>query len=166
MNGTTSAAVGILGVMMTLAAIAAPVLSDSGTRLRRCTREDAQTLSPPPSQAGADPTIAAANAAISAEVARTLPAVQVRAQDNPAPRRFWTVRLVDSIDVGALRALSRLRILRLWDSARVTVFLGVDYAGHAGLHVQQQDPIYLPPLKLRNAPAALPPLRAIPLSSM
>jgi hypothetical protein len=133
----------------------------------RCTREDVQSF-------GATATFSAnenepplESAAIAAEAARSLPPVLVYAPEVPPPSRFWPVRFVESIDMGArLKALSRLRILRLFDNSRVTVFLGIDHAGHAGLHVQQQDPSYLPPLRLRNAPASLPPLRAVPLSSM
>ena len=157
------------------AAHGAPLAMPRSARLARaarpavgkCTREDVQN-------AGAVATVSSderepplENSAISAEVARTLPPVIVYSPEVPPPSRFWPVRFVESIDMGArLKALSRLRILRLFDNSRVTVFLGIDHAGHAGLHIQQQDPNYLPPLRLRNAPATLPPLRAVPLSSM
>jgi hypothetical protein len=62
--------------------------------------------------------------------------------------------------------MTRLRILRLWDSARMTVFFGFDHAGHAGLHVQQQDPGFTPSLHVKALPLELPPLRSVPLGSM
>lgn len=130
-----------------------------------CTREDVESADPVPAALNQNP--ADASTAIIAEAVRPLPPAPARSFEPPAPRRAWTARFVDSFDVGArLKALSRLRILRLWDSARVTVFFGLDRAGHAGLHIQQQDPNDLPPLRLRSVPIELPPLRAVPLGSM
>ena len=130
-----------------------------------CTREDVESADPV--AVASDRNSADASAAIIAEIVRPLPPAPARAFEPPAARRAWTARFVDSFDVGArLKALSRLRILRLWDSSRVTVFFGLDHAGHAGLHIQQQDPHDLPPLRLRSVPFELPPLRAVPLGSM
>ena len=132
---------------------------------RDCTREDVESADP--IAAASDRNSAGASTAIIAEAVRPLPPAPARTSEPPVPRRAWTARFVDSFDVGArLKALSRLRILRLWDSSRVTVFFGLDRAGHAGLHIQQQDPNELPPLRLRSAPFDLPPLRAVPLGSM
>lgn len=130
-----------------------------------CTREDVASADPIP--AAFDRNSVDASAAIIAEVVRPLPPAPARSLEPLVPRRAWTARFVDSFDVNArLQALSRLRILRLWDSSRVTVFFGLDHSGHAGLHIQQQDPNDLPPLRLRSVPLDLPPLRAVPLGSM
>jgi hypothetical protein len=52
----------------------------------------------------------------------------------------------------------------------VSVFVGVDRHGMAGLHFQQQDPAVAARLLATNTlpdalPENLPPLRAVPLSS-
>ena len=131
-----------------------------------CTREDARVAA---GAEGAGSTSAASeSSAIAAEAAHTLPPVTVESQAlQPAPHRaFWPVRFVDHFvdhfDLGAkLRALKRLKIVPVFDNARITVFLGVDRRGVAGLHIQQQDPNDLPPLLARDAPAELP-FRAVP----
>lgn len=131
-----------------------------------CTREDVEAAEPAPMPLDRDPSTS--SAALMVEALRPLPPAPARiAEPPPPPRRAWTARFVDSFDVRErLRSLSRLRILRLWDSARVTVFFGLDHAGHAGLHVQQQDPHDFPPLRLRQAPVEVPPLRPARLVSM
>ena len=148
-----------------LALCAGAASADPRAGAGNCTREDVESVDP--LALAPDGNSPDASTAIIAEAVRPLPPAPARMFEPPAPRRAWTARFVDSIDVGArLKALSRLRILRLWDSSRVTVFFGLDHAGHAGLHIQQQDPHDLPPLRLRSVPFEPPPLRAVPLGSM
>ena len=137
----------------------------------QCTREDAQSAGPGAVDADGGPHPAASPeaSAIAAEAVHALPAVTVESRPFPAaPRRgFWPGLFVDHFDLATkLRAIRRLRIVPVFDNARVTIFLGVARHGVAGLHIQQQDPNDLPPLLARNPPlAALPPLRAVPLHS-
>ena len=152
-----------LAALLALGASAA--LADPRAATGNCSREDVESADP--IAAASDRNSAEASTAIIAEAVRPLPPAPARTFEQPVPRRAWTARFVDSFDVGArLKALSRLRILRLWDSSRVTVFFGLDHSGHAGLHIQQQDPHDLPPMRLKNVPFDLPPLRAVPLGSM
>lgn len=120
-----------------------------------CTREDAQSAAAPEADG------------IAAEAVHRLPEVTVESHALPAtPRRgFWPALFVDHFDLATkLRAIKRLKIVPVFDNARVTIFLGVDRHGVAGLHIQQQDANDLPPLLARNAPLAdPPPLRAVPL---
>ena len=139
--------------------------------LDHCTLEDARTAEQLGGASGAN---APAAAAMAVELAHPLPAATV---ERPAPHALpltgWSpLRFVDHLELGErIRSLRRVRLLRLWDDARLTVFLGVDRAGVAGLHIQQQDPGE--PLSFdrnvgfdRSAVSAqLPPLRAVPLDS-
>jgi hypothetical protein len=157
----------LAGVMMALALAASPAVADRCAPDRLCPLDTADRGASGPN----DSAHAGAAEAIAAEVARPLPSVTLPATARVSSatglvQRSWPVRLVESIDVGArFKALSRLRILRLWDTPRVTVFFGVDHAGHAGLHVQQQDPYDVAPIRLTSALAVAPPLRAVPLAS-
>lgn len=126
----------------------------------RCTREDAQSAAAPEPDG------------IAAEAVHALPAVTVESPPLPTPasRRLWPVQFVehfvDHLDlVTRLRAIRRLKIVPVFDNARVTIFFGLDRRGVAGLHVEPQDGGDLP-LFARNAPLAEPPpLRAVPLRS-
>ncbi len=150
---------------MLLALSTGAALADPRGPIGNCTREDVESADPVQLAVDRDPFNA--STAIIAEAVRPLPPPPARFLEPPVQRRAWTARFVDSFEFGArLRALSRLRILRLWDSSRVTVFLGIDHAGHAGLHIQQQDPNDLPPMRMRRMPMELPPLRAVPLASL
>jgi hypothetical protein len=134
-----------------------------------CTREDAQTAGPGATDADGGPHPAAARQAnaISAETVHVLPAVTVDSRSlAPSARRgFWPALFVDHLDLATrLRAIRRLKLVPVFDNARITVFIGVDRHGVAGLHFQQQDANDLPPLLARTAPLAEPPpLRAVPL---
>jgi hypothetical protein len=128
-----------------------------------CTREDAQSAGPGATNASAGPHPAAAPEAnaIAAEVVHSLPSVTVESHQLPTPARraSWPARLVDHFvdhfDLATkLRAIRRLKIVPMFDNARITVYLGVDHSGIAGLHIQQQDANDLPPLFARNAPVA------------
>ena len=153
--------------MMALALVARPALADRCALEAPCARGETEH--------GVSATNGSAHAgaaeAIAAEVARPLPSVVLPANARVSSatgllQRSWPVRLVESIDVAApFKALSRLRILRLWDTPRVTVFFGVDHAGHAGVHVQQQDPYDVAPIRLSSAFSLAPPLRSVPLAS-
>ncbi len=139
--------------------------------LDHCTLEDAQTAEQLGGAAGGN---APAAAAMAVELAHPLPAAAV---ERPAPHALplagWSpLRFVDHLELGErIRSLRRVRLLRLWDDSRLTVFLGVNRAGVAGLHIQQQDPGE--PLRFdrnvgfnRSAVSPpLPPLRAVPLDS-
>ncbi len=138
-----------------------------------CTREDAQSAGPGASNAigGPHPAAAPEANAITAEAVHTLPTVTVDSHQLPTltRRASWPARLVDHFvdhfDLATkLRAIKRLKIVPMFDNARVTVYLGVDHSGIAGLHIQQQDANDLPPLFARNAPLTAPAaLRTAPL---
>jgi hypothetical protein len=108
--------------------------------------------------------------AIAAEVAASLPpAPALLADVNVQPQpRFWFGRFVDHLDLRhRLSSIRFLKLVPLWDGRRLTIYVGVDRHGMAGLHIQQQDPAYamriatMPP-----APDAMPPLRAVPLNAL
>lgn len=126
----------------------------------QCTREDAQSAAAP------------ATDGIEAEAMHALPAVTVESRALPSPprRSFWppgfVEHFVDHFDLATrLRAITRLKIVPVFDNARLTVFFGIDRHGVAGLHIQQQDPNDLPPMLAHEAPFADVPLRAVPLRS-
>ena len=140
---------------ITLFAIAgAMTLGTAGARaegylsLDHCTREDAQnaapgTLEPVNLSAAVDST----DAAIEAEALHPLPSVTVYGPPHATTghHSWWIGTFVDQFDLRErLRSLRRLRLVRLWDDARITVFFGVNKAGVAGLHIQQQDPVSTP----------------------
>ncbi len=134
-----------------------------------CTRDDARSAAGGEVRGGPAASTPEANA-IAAEAAQQLPTVTVESRALPAtPRRsFWPARFVDHFvdhfDLATrLRAIRRLKLVPVFDNARVTIFIGVDRRGVAGLHIQQQDASDLPPLLAREVPyAELPPLRALP----
>lgn len=136
----------------------------------RCTREDARSATAGDADGGPGAATPQSNA-IAAEAAQSLPTVTVESHALPPPahRSFWAANFVDHFvdhfDIGTkLRAIKRLKIVPVFDNARVTIFLGVDRRGVAGLHIQQQDANDLPPLLARNTPFGDgPPLRAGPL---
>jgi hypothetical protein len=142
-------------------ALAALALGAAAARAdEHCTREDAQSAAAPETDA------------IAAEASHALPAVTVESRPFPSPARraFWppsfVEHFVDHFDlVTRLRAIKRLKIVPVFDNARVTVFFGVDRHGVAGLHIQQQDASDLPLLARSAPPADVPPLRAVPLRS-
>ena len=128
----------------------------------RCTREDAQFAGP-----GADEahrSAASGANAIIAEAAHALPAVTVESRPLPSPahRALWPVRLIERLDLATrLRAITRLKLVPVFDNARLTIFFGVDRRGIAGLHIQQQDANGLLPMVARDAPPGDPPLLAL-----
>jgi hypothetical protein len=134
-----------------------------------CTRDDARSAAGGEIEGGPAASTPE-SAAIAAEAAHMLPAVTVESRPLPAAARrgFWPVRFVDHFvdhfDLATkLRAIRRLKIVPVFDNARVTIFLGIDRRGVAGLHIQQQDQSNLPPMLAREVPYAdPPPLRALP----
>jgi hypothetical protein len=135
----------------------------------QCTREDSRAATAGEAE-GAPGVATPETNAIAAEAAHTLPTVTVEAHAFPPPshRSFWPAQFVDHFvdhfDLATrLRAIKRLKIVPVFDNARVTIFLGVDRRGVAGLHIQQQDASDLPPLLARNSPVDGPMLRAGPL---
>jgi hypothetical protein len=153
-----------------LALAVAPTHADPRAVDEHCTREDVQNAEPRPAVThSGERDDESAAAAIVAETAHALPPVTVLAADLPADPRdaMGPTHFADRIGlIERLKSLRRLRLLRLWDSARITVFFGIDRKGVAGLHVQQQDPNDLPAARLGYAPLELPPLRAVPLNSL
>jgi hypothetical protein len=63
------------------------------------------------------------------------------------------------------RAWRELRLLRLWDDARVSVWFGLDKKGHPGLHFRQRNPGEEIPLARATPYGEAPPLRSVPLTS-
>lgn len=63
------------------------------------------------------------------------------------------------------RAWRELRVLRLWDDARVSVWFGLDRKGRPGLHFRQRNPGEEVPLAHAAPYAEAPPLRSVPLTS-
>ncbi|HXQ30892.1 MAG TPA: hypothetical protein VN790_02850 [Steroidobacteraceae bacterium] len=142
----------------------------TGTRARtldaHCTREDVQSA-----EAGmmrhAERTDEPTAAAISAEASRALPPAGPLPTELPAaPRHAWSAPFADQIHVGdRLKMLRVRRLLRVFDNSWFTVFFGLDHGGHAGLHLQEQDPNNLPALRRASAPAERPVVRVVPLRS-
>ena len=150
-----------LGLALVLAAAAARAGEPSS--LERCTREDAQTAEPVTALPGDNQPAASA---IAAELAHPLPAMTPeRSTLHGLPHASWSpLRFVDHLELGErIRSLRRVRLLRLWDDARLTVFFGLNRAGVAGLHFQQQDPGEPLLFERMAAPGQLPLLRAVPL---
>jgi hypothetical protein len=171
MNGAGRDGLLVACALLALVAGAAPARATARPD-HRCTREDAQSAGPGAVDAATGPHAAAvpeANA-IAAETVHSLPAVTVETRPLPSPvrRSFWPA-FVDHFDIATrLRAIRRLKLVPVFDNARVTVFIGIDRRGVAGLHIQQQDANDLPPLFARNSPlaAAVPlQLRSVPLAS-
>jgi hypothetical protein len=165
LRGRLVAACALMALALGPAAVHATAHADA-----ECTRDDARSAAGGEAEGGPAASTPESNA-IAAEAAHTLPTVTVesRALPPPAPHRsFWPARFVDHFvdhfDFGTrLRAIRRLKIVPVFDNARVTIFLGVDRRGVAGLHIQQQDASDLQPLLARQAPYAdAPPLRALP----
>lgn len=115
-------------------------------------------------------TPSAEDAAIAAEVAAALPPAPALMADvhvQPQPR-FWLGRFVDHLDLRhRLSSIRFLKLVPLWDGRRLTIYVGVDRHGMAGLHIQQQDPAYA--MRIATMPPvtdAMPPLRAVPLNAL
>jgi len=145
MHGTFRRAVTLFTILGATVLSAAAARAENHRSIDHCTREDAQNASP-----GATERVALAaatdstDAAIEAETTHPLPSVIVYGTPHAAAARhaWWTGTFIDQFDLRErLRSLRRLRLVRLWDDARITVFVGVNKAGVAGLHIQQQDPV-------------------------
>jgi hypothetical protein len=63
------------------------------------------------------------------------------------------------------RSWRELRVLRLWDNARMTVWFGLDRRGRPGVHFRQRNPGEAIPLAHAEPYVAPPPLRSVPLTS-
>jgi len=131
-----------------LVLVTAPARAEGYLSLDHCTREDAQNAAPGAPERVSDAAAAdSTDAAIEAEALHPLPSVTVYGPPHVAGAHhaWWIGTFVDQFDLRErLRSLRRLRIVRLWDDARITVFFGVSKAGVAGLHIQQQDPTSTP----------------------
>ena len=155
----------VAGLALALVLAAAAARAGEESSLERCTREDAQTAEPVAAAPGDNQPAAAA---IAAELAHPLPATTAeRSAPHALPNAGWSpLRFVDHLELGErIRSLKRVRLLRLWDDSRLTVFFGLNRAGVAGLHFQQQDPGEPLLFERTAAPGQLPPLRAVPLDS-
>jgi hypothetical protein len=160
MAGAPRDASAVACALMALTLGAAPARADP-RQDERCTREDAEFAAAPEIDG------------IGAEALHALPPVTVDARALPplARRGIWppdfVTNFVDHLDLATrLRAIKHLKIVPVFDNARLTVFFGIDRHGVAGLHFQQQDADDLPPLLAHQAPFAdVPPLRAVPLRS-
>ena len=110
-----------------------------------CTREDAQNAAPGIDAADVPVRVTAStDAAIEVEASHPLPSVVVygAARASGARSGWWTGRVSDRFNVRErLRSLKRLRLVRLFDDARITIFVGVNRSGVAGVHIQEQDPV-------------------------
>lgn len=150
MHGFFRRAATLTAIAAALSLTAAAVRAESSLSLDHCTREDAQNAAPgtPDTLNAAAATAAdSTNAAIEAEALHPLPSVIVYGPPHAASAHhaWWIGTFVDQFDLRErLRSLRRLRLVRLWDDARITVFFGVNKAGVAGLHIQQQDPTSTP----------------------
>lgn len=170
MHGVRRDAVSAACALMVLLACLPALAAAPHGLTDHCTHEDAEAAEPgaADNRSPRDPA-SEETAAIEAEAVHPLPAVAVAAPSLPtaAHRTLWPTRFVDHFDlVMRLRSIRRLKLLRLWDNSRVTVFFGVNRAGVAGLHIQQQDPNDLPALlSLSEGTVDIPPLRAVPLDS-
>jgi hypothetical protein len=142
-----------------------------------CNREDAAFADPGPATRAHDDRAPAAlveaasasseSAAILSETAHTLPTVTVNAPAARGSGLFtaWALRFVDHLDLGQrLRSIKRLKIVPLFDDARLTVYFGINHAGVAGLHFQQQDRREFAPIRAAALVPAeeFPTLRAFP----
>jgi hypothetical protein len=160
MAGAPRDEIAVACALIALTLGAAPAHADA-RQDERCTREDAQSAAAPEIDG------------IEAEAMHALPTVTLDAHPLPPleHRGIWppgfVAHFVDHFDLAArLRAIKHLRIVPVFDNARLTVFFGIDRHGVAGLHFQQQDAADLPPLLAHEAPFAdVPPLRAAPLRS-
>lgn len=123
------------GALTALAFASLSASAHPGAGASGCTREDARNAD------------RSGTAAIAAEARRILPAYATASAATPAADpgasllggRFTALADRASL-IDRMRTSPRLRILRLWDTRKVTVYFGVDRRGFAGLHVAQQDP--------------------------
>jgi hypothetical protein len=103
---------------------------------------------PAPAGPGAPRTASVLAAAIRAEVSRPLPSYgEPLIAAGPVARPLFGLQpFADHDDPHVqLRALRHVRVLRLWDDRRLSVFVGLNRAGVPGLHFQQRDPDDPPP---------------------
>jgi hypothetical protein len=166
MSGTSSVWTPVACATIALALVATPARGRTRALDWHCTREDVQSAQPGITRPG-EPADGSTAAAISAEASRALPSVApLAAELPPAPRRLWSARFADQAHVGdRLQMLRRRRLLRVFDNSWFTVFFGLDHGGHAGLHVQEQDPNNLPDMRRPGRPVEVPLLRVVPLRS-
>jgi len=165
MSGMSSVLTPLACATIALALVATPARGRTRAPDKLCTREDVQSAQPGMTRR-AERTDDSTAAAISVEAKRPLPAVTALPAEPPAaPRNPWSARFTDQVHVGdRLKALRLRRLLRVFDNSWFTVFFGIDHGGHAGLHLQEQDPNNLPPLRRAGAPE-IPPVRVVPLRS-
>ncbi len=159
MAGTPRDGLTVACTLVALALGVAPAWSEARAD-EQCTREDAQSASAPETDG------------IVAEAVHALPAVTVEASAMPSAtrRRFWPPsfleHFVDHFDIATrLGAIKRLKLVPVFDNARLTVFIGIDRRGVAGLHFEQQDGNDLALLARDAALSGWPRLRAVPLRS-
>jgi len=106
---------------------------------RHCTREDARATFPAPAGRVGGSTLAEA---LAIEAGRPLPIARAFGPDalEPPASGLQAAPFSDHRDLARrLRTVRRLKLVPVYDDARVTVFLGLDRRGVPGLHVQTQE---------------------------
>lgn len=156
-----------LGALAFAACVATPAHA-KGHKPRRvapgnCTIVDAYMAQPATQSLGSD---APADAAVAAEAMRKLPAAPLAGPVAlPVPSTMVAAASFrDRTSLNSrLKSIKRLMFVRLWDTPKVSVYVGVNRAGVAGLHFQQQDPDA--ELAARALTVDDAPLRSVPLTS-
>jgi dihydropteroate synthase len=81
------------------------------------------------------------------------------------PARTAPLRFFDRDSLRAqVESIRRLPLLRLFDNREMSIYLGVDRKGVAGLHLQQRRPNESVPAADDGPPVDIP-LRAVPLDA-
>jgi hypothetical protein len=166
------------------------VVAKSEAADRGCTFEDALASQ----RAPATPLDSApADAAVAAEAQRVFPPVLVAAAATPEPdvashlvplpadheptpagaapaarempSRAAPLRFFDRDSLRAqIKSIRRLPLVRLFDNRQMSIYLGIDRKGVAGLHLQQRRPDEAVPMDEDAAPVDIP-LRSVPLDA-
>ena len=145
MTGVSTSVGRATGALIALTLAAAAACAHPGAAPRHCTREDVHSASrTPPGGIGARDAGPAANA-IAAEATRWLPpspsmaAAPPDAESRLAPRGFVLPGVLGTL-IERLSMVPHVRVLRDWDSSKLTVFFGVHRRGRPGARIEQQDP--------------------------
>lgn len=166
------------------------VVVTSEAASRGCTFEDALASQ----RAPATPADSApADAAVTAEAQRVLPAALVATAGTPTPdvanhlvplpadhdpmpddavaaarempSRTTPLRFFDRDSLRAqIKSIRRLPLVRLFDNRQMSIYLGIDRKGVAGLHLQQRRPDEAVPMDEDAAPVDIP-LRSVPIDA-
>lgn len=110
--------------------------------------------------------------AIAAEIARQqvlLPADHLAGDEQAAtrdmPARHRPLRFFDRDSLRAqVESIRRLPLVRLFDNQQMSIYLGIDRKGVAGLHLQQRRPDDFEPVDDASDPVDVP-LRSVPIET-